>query len=88
MKLSKAPRQHRIAQSTRHLYSRDHTILRGEVMGIRDEPSGPVSFLEGYFESNVSTFTDVLLVATTEIATFTYLRSAIQKAYQNGVRRR
>ena len=26
----------------------EHTILRGEVMGIRDEPSGPVSYLVGY----------------------------------------
>jgi hypothetical protein len=28
----------------------EHTVLRGEVMGMRDEPSGPVSYLEGYFE--------------------------------------
>ena len=28
----------------------DHSILRGEVMGIREEPSGPVSYLVGYFE--------------------------------------
>ncbi|NHA14660.1 hypothetical protein [Thioalkalivibrio sp. XN279] len=27
-----------------------HSILKGEVMGIRDEPSGPVSYLVGYFE--------------------------------------
>jgi hypothetical protein len=27
-----------------------HTILPGEVMGMRDEPSGPVSYLEGYFD--------------------------------------
>jgi hypothetical protein len=27
-----------------------HSVLRGEVMGMRDEPSGPVSYLEGYFE--------------------------------------
>ncbi len=27
-----------------------HTILKGEVMGMRDEPSGPVSYLEGYFD--------------------------------------
>ena len=27
-----------------------HSILKGEVMGIRDEPSGPVSYLEGYFD--------------------------------------
>ena len=27
-----------------------HTILKGEVMGMRDEPSGPVSYLVGYFE--------------------------------------
>jgi hypothetical protein len=30
----------------------DHTVLKGEVMGMRDEPSGPVSYLEGYFERN------------------------------------
>jgi len=28
----------------------DHTILKGEVMGMRQESSGPVSYLEGYFE--------------------------------------
>ena len=28
----------------------EHTILKGEVMGIRDEPSGPVSYLVGYFD--------------------------------------
>jgi len=27
----------------------EHTILKGEVMGIRDEPSGPVSYLDGYY---------------------------------------
>ncbi|MHC4339756.1 MAG: right-handed parallel beta-helix repeat-containing protein, partial [Planctomycetota bacterium] len=28
----------------------EHTVLRGEVMGMRQEPSGPVSYLVGYFE--------------------------------------
>jgi hypothetical protein len=28
----------------------DHTMLKGEVMGIRNEPSGPVSYLVGYFD--------------------------------------
>jgi hypothetical protein len=28
------------------------TVLPGEVMGMRDEPSGPVSYLEGYFHRN------------------------------------
>ncbi len=28
----------------------EHTLLKGEVMGIRDEPSGPVSYLVGYFD--------------------------------------
>lgn len=28
----------------------EHTVLKGEVMGMRDEPSGPVSYLVGYFE--------------------------------------
>ncbi|MBW2497544.1 MAG: right-handed parallel beta-helix repeat-containing protein [Deltaproteobacteria bacterium] len=28
----------------------EHTILKGEVMGIRDTPSGPVSYLLGYFD--------------------------------------
>jgi hypothetical protein len=28
----------------------DHTTLKGEVMGIREEPSGPVSYLVGYFD--------------------------------------
>ncbi|MBN2243117.1 MAG: hypothetical protein JW793_10540 [Acidobacteria bacterium] len=27
-----------------------HTILKGEVMGMRTEPSGPVSYLVGYFD--------------------------------------
>ena len=28
----------------------EHTVLGGEVMGIREEPSGPVSYLVGYFD--------------------------------------
>ena len=28
----------------------EHSVLKGEVMGMRDEPSGPVSYLVGYFE--------------------------------------
>lgn len=28
----------------------EHTTLKGEVMGIRDEPSGPVSYLIGWFD--------------------------------------
>ena len=28
----------------------DHSVLKGEIMGMRDEPSGPVSYLVGYFE--------------------------------------
>jgi hypothetical protein len=28
----------------------EHTRLKGEVMGIRNEPSGPVSYLVGYFD--------------------------------------
>jgi len=28
----------------------EHTMLKGEVMGMREEPSGPVSYLVGYFE--------------------------------------
>ena len=27
-----------------------HTILKGEVMGMKNEPSGPVSYLVGYFD--------------------------------------
>jgi hypothetical protein len=27
----------------------EHTMLKGEVMGMREEPSGPVSYLVGYF---------------------------------------
>jgi len=27
----------------------EHTVLKGEIMGMRDEPSGPVSYLVGYF---------------------------------------
>lgn len=30
----------------------ENTVLRGEVMGMRDEPSGPVSYLKGYFNRN------------------------------------
>ena len=32
------------------IVAEEHTVLPGEVMGMRDEPSGPVSYLEGYFE--------------------------------------
>ncbi|MBN1946722.1 MAG: hypothetical protein JW797_13690 [Bradymonadales bacterium] len=32
------------------LIGEEHTILKGEVMGMRMEPSGPVSYLVGYFE--------------------------------------
>ena len=32
------------------LVDAEHSVLKGEVMGIRDEPSGPVSYLVGYFE--------------------------------------
>ena len=28
----------------------DHTVLKGEIMGMREEPSGPVSYLVCYFE--------------------------------------
>jgi len=28
----------------------EHTVLKGEIMGMRDEPSGPVSYLVGYFD--------------------------------------
>jgi len=32
------------------LVDAEHTVLKGEIMGMRDEPSGPVSYLVGYFE--------------------------------------
>ncbi|MBN1379800.1 MAG: hypothetical protein JXA04_11265 [Gammaproteobacteria bacterium] len=32
------------------IVAEEHTVLPGEVMGMRDEPSGPVSYLEGYFD--------------------------------------
>lgn len=32
------------------IVANEHTLLKGEVMGIRDEPSGPVSYLIGYFD--------------------------------------
>jgi hypothetical protein len=32
------------------LVGEEHTILKGEVMGMRVEPSGPVSYLVGYFD--------------------------------------
>ena len=28
----------------------EHTVLKGEVMGMRDSPSGPISYLVGYFD--------------------------------------
>ena len=28
----------------------EHTVLKGEIMGMREEPSGPVSYLVGYFD--------------------------------------
>ncbi|MEZ4352508.1 MAG: hypothetical protein R3F16_02430 [Myxococcota bacterium] len=30
--------------------AQEHSVLKGEVMGIRNEPSGPVSYLVGWFE--------------------------------------
>ncbi len=33
-----------------NIVGQEHSILKGEVMGMRDEPSGPVSYLVGYFE--------------------------------------
>lgn len=32
------------------IVAEEHTLLKGEVMGIRDEPSGPVSYLIGWFD--------------------------------------
>jgi hypothetical protein len=32
------------------IVANEHTILKGEVMGIRNEPSGPVSYLIGYYD--------------------------------------
>ncbi len=32
------------------IVAEEHTLLKGEVMGIRDEPSGPVSYLVGWFD--------------------------------------
>jgi hypothetical protein len=32
------------------IVGQNHSILKGEVMGMRQEPSGPVSYLVGYFE--------------------------------------
>lgn len=32
------------------IVGQEHTVLKGEIMGMRDEPSGPVSYLVGYFE--------------------------------------
>jgi hypothetical protein len=32
------------------IIGREHTVLKGEVMGMREEPSGPVSYLVGYFD--------------------------------------
>ena len=32
------------------LIAEEHSILKGEVMGMRTEASGPVSYLEGYFD--------------------------------------
>lgn len=32
------------------IVANEHTLLKGEVMGIRNEPSGPVSYLIGYFD--------------------------------------
>ena len=33
-----------------NIVGQTNTVLKGEVMGIRNEPSGPVSYLEGYFD--------------------------------------
>lgn len=38
------------ATITLTLVADEHTLLKGEVMGMRNEPSGPVSYLVGYFD--------------------------------------
>jgi len=61
----------------------EHTILKGEVMGIRDEPSGPVSYLIGYFDRDYGR--SALVARKDVVIDASSLPSGITVAWTGGV---
>jgi hypothetical protein len=60
----------------------EHTLLKGEVMGIRDEPSGPVSYLIGYFDRDYGR--SALVVRKDVVIDATALPTGITIAWAGG----
>jgi hypothetical protein len=61
----------------------EHSILKGEVMGIRMEPSGPVSYLIGYFDRDYGR--SALYARKTVVLDASDLPSGITIAWMGGV---
>lgn len=61
----------------------EHTVLPGEVMGMRDTPSGPVSYLVGYFERDYGR--SALYARKHVVIDATALPSGITIAWTGGV---
>ena len=59
-----------------------HTMLKGEVMGMREEPSGPVSYLVGYFERDYGR--SALYARKTVVIDASSLPSGITVAWTGG----
>ena len=59
-----------------------HTVLKGEVMGMRDEPSGPVSYLVGYFDRDYGR--SALYARKTVVIDASSLPSGITVAWTGG----
>jgi hypothetical protein len=62
----------------------EHTTLKGEVMGMRDEPSGPVSYLVGYFDRDYGR--SALYARKNVVIDASGLPSGITIAWTGGVR--
>ena len=61
----------------------EHTMLKGEVMGMRDEPSGPVSYLVGYFDRDYGR--SALVARKNVVIDASSLPSGITLAWTGGV---
>src|SRR5512135_3064153 len=61
----------------------EHTRLKGEVMGMRDEPSGPVSYLVGWFERDYGR--SALVARKNVVIDASDLPSGITLAWTGGV---
>ncbi|MDB4278508.1 hypothetical protein N9917_02765 [Deltaproteobacteria bacterium] len=59
-----------------------HTMLKGEVMGMREEPSGPVSYLVGYFDRDYGR--SALYARKTVVIDASSLPSGITVAWTGG----